>query len=86
MKTLEDIKKDGWESGINQVWNADCLEAMKLIPDKSIDLVLTDPPYGINVGKPVTRERERERERVQVGGAKPFGKGGNTRIIQPKKL
>ena len=25
----------------------DCLEAMKEIPDKSIDIVLTDPPYGI---------------------------------------
>lgn len=48
MKTLEDIKKDGWESGINHVWNADCLEALKLIPDKSIDLVVTDPPYGVN--------------------------------------
>ena len=27
----------------------DCLEIMKTIPDKSIDLVLTDPPYGINI-------------------------------------
>ena len=26
----------------------DCLEIMKSIPDKSIDLVLTDPPYGMN--------------------------------------
>ena len=26
----------------------DCLIEMKKIPDKSIDLVLTDPPYGIN--------------------------------------
>jgi len=25
----------------------DCLEEMKKIPDKSIDLVLTDPPYGL---------------------------------------
>ena len=24
----------------------DCLERMKEIPDGSIDLVLTDPPYG----------------------------------------
>jgi DNA modification methylase len=28
--------------------------------DKSVDLILTDPPYGINVGKPIKRERERE--------------------------
>lgn len=27
----------------------DCLEVMKTIPDNSVDLVLTDPPYGIGV-------------------------------------
>lgn len=26
----------------------DCLEGMKEIPDESIDLIITDPPYGIN--------------------------------------
>lgn len=26
--------------------NGDCLEVMKNIPDKSIDMVLCDPPYG----------------------------------------
>jgi site-specific DNA-methyltransferase (adenine-specific) len=29
----------------------DCLEAMKKIPDKSVDLILTDPPYGIQIDK-----------------------------------
>ena len=29
------------------IYNADCLEIMKDIPDKSIDLVLTDPPYNV---------------------------------------
>ena len=33
---------------INKIFNEDCLETMKRMPDKSIDLVLTDPPYGIN--------------------------------------
>ena len=32
----------------NQIVCGDCLEVMKDIPDKSIDLVLTDPPYGHN--------------------------------------
>lgn len=27
------------------LWHGDCLELMKNIPDNSIDLVLTDPPY-----------------------------------------
>jgi site-specific DNA-methyltransferase (adenine-specific) len=28
--------------------NIDCMELLKSIPDKSIDLLLTDPPYGMN--------------------------------------
>ena len=28
--------------------NADCLDAMKRMPDNSIDAIVTDPPYGIN--------------------------------------
>lgn len=33
-----------------EIINADCLEYMKTLPDKSFDLVLTDPPYGMNKG------------------------------------
>jgi len=32
----------------NQIIQGDCLEVMKDMPDNSVDLVLTDPPYGIN--------------------------------------
>ena len=39
MRDIEEFK--------NKVICGDCLEVMKCIPDKSIDLVLTDPPYGI---------------------------------------
>src|SRR3990167_51701 len=35
------------EDFINKVINGDCLEIMKQMPDKCVDLVLTDPPYGI---------------------------------------
>jgi site-specific DNA-methyltransferase (adenine-specific) len=34
---------------VNQIYHGDCLEVMKDIDDKSIDLVLTDPPYGIGL-------------------------------------
>ena len=30
-----------------ELWQGDCLELMKNIPDGSVDLVLTDPPYGV---------------------------------------
>ncbi len=36
---------------LNKIYCGDCLDLMKQIPDKSIDLVLTDPPYWIWVDK-----------------------------------
>ncbi|PMP73816.1 MAG: hypothetical protein C0180_05770 [Aciduliprofundum sp.] len=32
----------------NRIYNMNCLEGMKYIPDNSIDLLLTDPPYMIS--------------------------------------
>jgi len=34
---------------LNKIYNMDCLEGMKLIPDNCIDLIITSPPY--NLGK-----------------------------------
>lgn len=48
------------EEHINTIINADCLEFMKHLPDKSIDLVLTDPPYLI--------------KNTQAGGKSKFAK------------
>ena len=41
------------------LWNGDCLEIMKQIPDKSIDLIICDLPYGClsNNGKPKPKIR-----------------------------
>ena len=33
-----------------ELWQGDCLELMKNIPDGSVDLVLADPPYGTMKG------------------------------------
>ena len=49
---------------INKITHGDCLEVMKNITDKSIDLVLTDPPYGINADK-------------GFSGSRAFGSVGN---------
>jgi len=32
---------------LNKIYNMDCIEGMKLIPDNSIDSIVTDPPYEI---------------------------------------
>ncbi len=34
-----------------ELYNGDCLEVMKQIPDGSVDLILTDPPYGTTACK-----------------------------------
>lgn len=36
---------------LNQVFNEDCLEGMKRIPDKSVDMILCDLPYGTTRNK-----------------------------------
>ena len=35
----------------NRIICADCLDILKQLPDKCVDLVLTDPPYGIKADK-----------------------------------
>lgn len=39
---------------ISEVYNIDCLEYMRTLPDKYFDLAIADPPYGSASGK-VTR-------------------------------
>jgi len=36
------------EKWLNTIQHADCIKKFKSLPDKSIDLILTDPPYGLN--------------------------------------
>lgn len=63
---------------IDQIYCGDCLELMKELPDKSIDLVLTDPPYGIQVAR---RGSIGTTSRVGFGG----GKFGRKSVVSPKK-
>lgn len=34
------------------LYNADCMDIMRDIPDKSFDLAIVDPPYGIGASRP----------------------------------
>ena len=36
---------------LNKIYNEDCLEGMKRIPDRSVDMILCDLPYGTTVCK-----------------------------------
>jgi site-specific DNA-methyltransferase (adenine-specific) len=42
---------------VNQIIQGDCLEVMKQWPDKCVDVVITDPPYGIGIAKNPFRQK-----------------------------
>ena len=52
---------------LNRLYNMDCMEGMKEIPDKFFELAITDPPYGINVG---SAPRGGNRQYIPFGGTK----------------
>src|SRR3990167_1388799 len=45
------------EMEVNKIYNQDCLETMKRMADKSVDLVLTDPPYVIGIANNPFRQK-----------------------------
>ena len=42
-----------------KLYNMDCMEAMKEMPDKAFDLAIVDPPYGIGDFTRTTRHKRR---------------------------
>jgi site-specific DNA-methyltransferase (adenine-specific) len=44
---------------LNYIDNIDCLEGLKEIPDNSVDLIITDPPYGINYSSARIKDKNR---------------------------
>ena len=66
-----------------KLYNGDCLEVMKELPDNSIDFILTDPPYGTTACKwdfvipyePMWAELKRIRKdntAIALFGTEPF--------------
>lgn len=52
---------------INQIINDDCINVLRDIPDNSIDLLLTDPPYGIG------ESSNNNKSRSKLAQAKDYG-------------
>lgn len=47
MTKIEHIECYGKNIELNKIYNMDCMEGMKEIPDNSIDIVITSPPYNL---------------------------------------
>ena len=52
---------------VNKIICGDCLEILKDFPDNCVDLVLTDPPYGVNLGKHIAAKESRGRWLAKQG-------------------
>jgi site-specific DNA-methyltransferase (adenine-specific) len=44
MKNIENI-----ENILSQIINGDCVEVMSKLPENSVDLIVTSPPYSVNI-------------------------------------
>lgn len=44
----EDVGQKFTIPEMNRIYNGDCLEIMRTWPDACVDLVVTDPPYGVS--------------------------------------
>lgn len=67
----------------------DCLEVMKSIPDKSIDAVITDPPYGVEIANwdvAPTSEFISECQRISKGTIVLFGSASMRSVSEFVKL
>jgi len=43
-----------YKNDLTTIYNGDCLEVLKTMKDNSVDLIITDPPYGIKASKGTT--------------------------------
>ena len=56
---------------LDKIYSGDCLELIKQVPDKSIDLIVTDPPYlvsttGAGIYKKSDKEYVKELEKANI--------------------
>ena len=83
---------------MNKIIKGDCIEQLKLLPDNSVDAVVTDPPYGIGfMGKEwdnfkpshIKESLEKDgREKTRIAATRPSNAAGtyDTSISGSKKF
>lgn len=57
MKTIETHSAKAQKTGLprNEILSGNCIEMMKTLPARSIDLIFADPPYNLQLGGDLTR-------------------------------
>ena len=59
-----------------RIYNEDCLEAIKKMPDKAYDLAIVDPPYGIGMDNQKVRTKPNRPNSYLRKGEKQYNGGG----------
>lgn len=62
---------------MTELYNGDCYEYIKKIPDKSIDLVVTDPPYLLETQGAGFFGKKSDEYSMKYKGKKAYTWGGN---------
>ena len=68
----------------NNIYHGDCYELIKQIPDKSVDLIITDPPYqidGLHTGTGIFKDRKHKQHYVNEMRSTNLDKGINIDIL-----
>ena len=58
---------------LNYIDNIDCLDGLKDVPDNSVDLVVTDPPYFLSMGHAGCKANAFNTNSDQVNSNRTFG-------------
>jgi len=49
---------DNQELKVNQIFQGDCIEVLKKLPDESVDLIFADPPYNLQLNQKLWRPNQ----------------------------
>lgn len=70
------------ELELNRIYQRDCIEGLKALPDASVDLVVTDPPYGIDYNSNWSKDSEYRSKVKTVNGIKNDGADNHDFLAQ----
>lgn len=70
--TLKDLYNIAdYKDELGMLFNGDCLDILNNIPDKSVSLLLTDPPYGIDFQSQRKKNKSNWKPKI-LNDKKPF--------------
>lgn len=71
------MKKLLGELELNRIYQRDCIEGMRMLPDCSVDLLIADPPYGIDYNSNWSKSESYRNKVKTVNGIANDGNDNN---------